>query len=187
MDGSAGALEERIKRLEEQVAHLQKGGAPEDRVSLVCFSGEWDRLFAAFTIANGALALGQEVHIFFTFWAVSALRKEGATAPAGKSLIQQMLSMMLPGHVGTVPLSKMHFGGMGKAMLGMLMKEKGVDDLGTLMKQAKEMGAHFHLCETSSGLFGLDCKELVDSDTLNTCGVATFLSLALKSRIVLFI
>ena len=77
-------LEERVAALEEELGTLKglvEKEKRDDLVSLICFSGEWDRLFAALTIAAGALAMGQKVHLFFTFWAVSALRKGGRADP----------------------------------------------------------------------------------------------------------
>jgi hypothetical protein len=80
-------LEKEIQALKSQL-DLQKS---ENKVNIICFSREWDRLFAALSIASGALALGSEVHLFFTFWAVSALRdpdKKGkkGTGPAPKGI-----------------------------------------------------------------------------------------------------
>lgn len=179
------ALEASLAGRDARIARETKA----DRVCLVCFSGEWDKLFAAFTLANGALALGQEVHLFFTFWAVSALRKETAAAPGreGRSLIQRMMGWMLPRGPAGAPLSRMNFMGLSKRMMRKLMRQQGVDDIQDLMRHAKELGVHLHLCETSAGLFGFTCKDLEDGDSLNPCGVATFLSFALQSRIVLFI
>ncbi len=187
---SEKALLERITSLEEKVSDLSdrvKSQQKEESVCLVCFSGDWDKLFAAFTIANGALSLGQEVHLFFTFWAVSALLEPGKKEKGKKNIVQRMLQALLPGSSKQTPLSKMNFGGLSKVMLAKLMKEKGIDDLETLIAQARELGAHFYVCDTSAGLFGIECSELCEGGEQKACGVVTFLSLALKSRLVLFI
>jgi peroxiredoxin family protein len=188
--GSPETLELRVQRLEAEL-HRLRGEADAERrkkmAAIVCFSGEWDRLFAAFTIANGVLASGYEVHMFFTFWGATALRDPKGYKGANKTWMQKLLSRMLPSGIEQTPLSKMHFGGMGKVMMGKLMKEKGVDDLGTLLDQARELGVRFHLCDTSLSLFGWEKGELIDAERTHWCGVATFLSLAEKSRLVLFI
>ena len=158
-----------------------------DSLSIVCFSGDWDRLFAAFTIANGALAMDKEVHMFFTFWGASAVRKKGSRLSKGKSWIQKLMGRMLPEGVSSAPLSKMNFGGLGKVMMGKAMHDKGVDDLPTLVSQARELGAHFHYCDTTLQLFGFENQELLDGDNTNWCGVTTFLSMAFKSQVTLFI
>lgn len=38
------------------------------KLSLIAFSGDFDKLTAVFTLATGAAAVGYEVNIFFTFW-----------------------------------------------------------------------------------------------------------------------
>ncbi|SQC98659.1 Uncharacterized conserved protein [Fusobacterium necrophorum subsp. necrophorum] len=38
-------------------------------MTIVVFSGDYDKAMAAFVIANGALAMGKKVTMFFTFWA----------------------------------------------------------------------------------------------------------------------
>lgn len=183
------SIEQRITELEDQVKVLTEklsGQHAENKVSIICFSGEWDKLFAAFTIANGALALNQEVHMFFTFWAVSALRRKGKSKTK-KTVEQKLLAMMLPKDVEDVPLSKMNFLGLGKIFMKRLMDNKGVDDISVLMNCARELGVYIHLCETSFGLFGFGNDELIQGDDMDKCGVATFLSQAMKSRVVLFI
>jgi len=183
-------LEARLRRLEEEIAHLRRQAHEqrrEKKACIVCFSGEWDRLFAAFTIANGVLASGYEVHMFFTFWGATAMRTPGGYKPEGKSWLQRLLARMLPEGIERAPLSKMNFCGAGKVLMGRLMREKGVDSLAGLVEHARDLGVRFHLCDTSLSLFGWENAELLDGENSDWCGVATFLSWAEKSRIVLFI
>jgi Uncharacterized conserved protein len=42
------------------------------KLSLISFSGDFDKLVATFTLATGAAAVGYEVNIFFTFWGLDA-------------------------------------------------------------------------------------------------------------------
>lgn len=187
-----GALEQEVKRLESQLEQDQK-----NQMSIICFSGEWDRLFATLTIAVGALAMGMEVHLFFTFWAVSALRAEGRMNGNGngsgngngksKSFLQSMFGRMLPIGPTRAPLSKFNYGGLGKLLMKRVMKQEGVEDIDVLFQEAKDLGAHFHLCETTAGLFGLECSELNIGESVDQCGVATFLYYAHRSKQVLFI
>ena len=58
-------LVERVQALETRVASLPT----PDTMCLCVFSGELDRLLAAFNIATGAAASGSRVSMFFTFWA----------------------------------------------------------------------------------------------------------------------
>jgi peroxiredoxin family protein len=184
------ALDSRLKALESEITDLKaqlKKDIREDAVSIICFSGEWDKLFAALTIAGGALAMGKEVHLFFTFWGINALRKKKCTDNSHKSLPQSMLSRILPSGPGSAKLSHLNFAGMGKWMMKRVMKKNGVDDIEILFKEVQELGAHFHICDTTAELFGLQCTELSDLENMDQCGVATFLSYAQKSKTVLFI
>jgi len=42
------------------------------KAAMVVLSGDMDKLFAAFIIANGAAAVNMEVTMFFTFWGLRA-------------------------------------------------------------------------------------------------------------------
>jgi peroxiredoxin family protein len=189
--GGAAEVEARLRTLEARVDELQRELAARqgrEVLSLICFSGDWDRLFAAFTLASGALAMGYEVHVFFTFWSVCALRKTGKIeTPCEKNLSQSMLAKVLPCGPGKARLSRMNLLGLGPLMLKRLMKKQGVADLDMLMQEVRDLGGHLHLCDTSFGLFGLSCDELTDGASLNRCGVATFLQIAMKGRMALFI
>ena len=176
------ALERQVQDLQRQIRDCYR----ENMVSIICFSGEWDRLFAALSIASGSLAMGMEVHLFFTFWASSCLRAIGRLDGSNKTMLQKMFGRMLPCGPGRTRLSKYHFGGLGKYLMRRIMKKQGVEDIDSLFDEVKELGAHLHLCDTTAELFGLQCQELVDGE-INHCGVATFLSLAQKSKTVLFI
>ena len=46
--------------------------------TIIVFSGELDKVMAAFNIAIGAASMGFKVHMFFTFWGLNVLRKENA-------------------------------------------------------------------------------------------------------------
>ena len=53
----------------------------KEKLSIVCFSGDFDRAVAALTIATGAAATNREVTLFFTFWGLNIVK--GAAAIAG--------------------------------------------------------------------------------------------------------
>jgi peroxiredoxin family protein len=49
----------------------------QNRLCLIVFSGEMEKMLAAFVLATGAAASGMSVGMFFTFWATAALNKGG--------------------------------------------------------------------------------------------------------------
>ena len=60
-------LEVQFDELKSQVEALNKKSA-ENKLSMIVFSGDLDKVLAAFVIATGAVAMGMEVVMFFTFW-----------------------------------------------------------------------------------------------------------------------
>ena len=176
------ALEDKIKELEKRLAQVE-GQSPEDRVALVVFSGDLDRVLAAFIIATGAAAMGQQVSMFFTFWGLSALKKDKQLS--GKSLFQKMMTLMSPGSSKSLPVSKMNYFGAGAKMLRAMMKEKSVSSLEEMISLARELGVRMIACEMSRDVMGIKDSELVSD--LEFGGVAAFLADSLKSRTSLFI
>jgi len=176
------ALEEKLREMEKRLAHVEEQ-APEDRVALVVFSGDLDRVLGAFMIATGAAAMGQQVSMFFTFWGLSVLKK--GTDLAGKTLFQKMMALMSPGSSKSLPVSKMNYFGVGAKMLRSMMKERKVTSLEDMIAVAREMGVRMIACEMSRDVMGISETELVAG--LEYGGVAAFLADSLKSRTSLFI
>jgi peroxiredoxin family protein/rhodanese-related sulfurtransferase/TusA-related sulfurtransferase len=164
------------------------GGVPaavrKDKKTFVVFSGELDKVMAAFVMANGALAMGSEVTMFFTFWGLNALRKSGPQA-GGKGLLDKMFGMMMPKGPNALKLSSLNMGGLGTAMMKYVMKSKGVDSLPALMASARAAGARLVVCSMSMDVMGMKPEELVDGIEIG--GVAAFLGQAEESNVTLFI
>jgi peroxiredoxin family protein len=176
------ALEAQIRDLEKRLALVEER-APEDRVSLVVFSGDLDKVLGAFVIATGAAAMGQQVSMFFTFWGLCVLKNE--TNLGGKTLYQRMMSVMTPGSSKSLPVSKMNYFGIGAKMLRAMMKEKNVSSLEEMIVLARELGVRMIACEMSRDVMGIKESEL--SGTVECGGVGAFLADSLKSRTTLFI
>ncbi len=174
------------------VATIQKGAAdlPEksaaagDDKTFVVFSNDLDRILAAFVIANGAAALGKKVTMFFTFWGLTAIKKPNAPK-VEKDAMANMFSMMLPKSSLGLGLSKINFGGMGPKMMRKRMKDKNVDSIETMIKQAIKAGVKLIACQMSMDVMGVSPEELIDGVTIG--GVATYLEAAEKSNVNLFI
>lgn len=181
-DASLEALQERVRSLEEALNSLERR-VPEDRVALIVFSGDLDKVLASFVIATGAAAMGQEVTMFFTFWGLSALKKQSTLA--GKTLSEKMMAVMTPGSTIDMGVSKMNFFGIGARMLRSMMDNKQVASVEELMEMARDMGVRFVACEMARDVMGIEEAELLDG--VETGGVAAFLGDALNSRTALFI
>ncbi len=179
------SLEGRIESLESELATLT-ANAPEDKLSMVVMSGDFDRIMAAFIIATGAAAMYDKVSMFFTFWAIPALR-DPRKAPPPKDFLSRMFSWMLPKGTPALKLSKMNMGGMGTSMMKRLMKKKNVMGLEELLQRAAESGVEICICQMSMELMGFHSQEMIDYPGRKLCGVATFLAEAGTSKASLFI
>lgn len=179
------ALEKQVADLKAQLDGLVKN-SPEDKLSMIVFSGDLDKALASFIIATGAVAMGMDVVMFFTFWGTPILRNKDKNV-GGKDFMGKMFGTMLPKGIDQVKLSKMNMGGMGTAMMKSLMNKKNVASLDQMLEMAEELGVKIYVCEMSMDLMGFKREEMVDYKHMDFCGVAKFLEEAHGSRIQLFI
>ena len=152
--------------------------------TLVVFSGDLDKVLAAFIIANGAASMGRPVTMFFTFWGLNALRKQDKIS-VKKPIIDKMFGIMLPRGAKKLKLSNMNMGGMGTLMMKKVMKDKNVDSLEELMKKGMASGIKLVACTMSMDVMGITKDELIDGVEL--AGVASYLGDAEESNVNLFI
>ncbi len=178
-------IENQFTEFQSQLAALEKKTA-EDKLSMVVFSGDLDKIIAAFVIATGAVAMGMDAVMFFTFWGTPVLR-DAKKSVGGKDTFGKMFGTMLPKGMSQVKLSKMNMGGMGTAMMKSLMKKKNVASLEEFLAMAEELGVQIFICEMSMDLMGFKREEMIDYKNLTFCGVAKFLEEAANSKVQLFI
>ncbi len=137
-----------------------------DRVTIILHSGDMDKVYSALIIGNGALAMGMEASIYFTFWGLQRLQKGGLEKG---------------------PLSKMHFLGLGRWMIKRRMRKANVAPLERLMADFKELGGRVIACEMTMEIMGLRREDLRE-DWIDEYGaVGTYIREARESAITLFI
>jgi peroxiredoxin family protein len=151
----------------------EKATKPE-KMTIVLHSGDMDKAYSALIIANGALAMGMEASIYFTFWGLNRLRKDDPLAFPAAGLEKG-------------PLSKMNMLGLGKWMIKRRMKKANVASLETLMKDFKELGGKILACDMTMEIMGIRPDQL-RQDLVDECGaVGSFIQEARESGTVLFI
>jgi peroxiredoxin family protein len=148
---------------------LKKGKSSEGsqikktkKKTFLMFSGDLDKAFAGMVMANGARAMGNDVTLFFAFWGINILRNSEFNKPVEKSFLDKMFGMMMP---------KGAF----------VMKEKKVDSLPVMIKQALDSGIKMVACSMSMDVMGITKEELIDGVEIG--GVAHFLSEAETSDV----
>ncbi|MBS1112431.1 MAG: Peroxiredoxin family protein [Nitrospirae bacterium] len=137
-----------------------------NKATIIAHSGDMDKIYSALIIANGALAMGMEASIFFTFWGLQRLKKGGLEKG---------------------PLSKMNMLGLGKLMVKLKMKKVGVATLERLLQDFKELGGKILACDMTMEIMGIKKEELRDDLISDYCAVGTYVNEARDSSITLFI
>ena len=137
-----------------------------DKATIVVHSGDMDKLYSALIIGNGALAMGMEVTLYFTFWGLLRLTKGGLEKG---------------------PLSKMHMLGMGKRMMKQRMDKQNVASLQRLMTDFKELGGKIIACEMTMEIMGVKPSDL-NEGLIDTYGaVGTYIQESRNAALTLFI
>lgn len=136
------------------------------KTTIVVHSGDMDKIFSAFIIANGSMAMGMEASLYFTFWGLNRLKKGG---------------------LDKGPLSKMNMLGLGRRMVRQRMEKANVAKLEQMVKDFKELGGKIIACEMTMEIMGIK-KEDLRLDWIDEFGaVGTYVNEARRSDITLFI
>jgi peroxiredoxin family protein len=148
----------------EMTEEMKEDGA--DKVTIIVHSGDLDKIYSALIIANGALAMGMEASLFFTFWGLQRLKKGGLEKG---------------------PLSKMNMLGLGRWMVLRRMRAAKVASLDKLLADFKELDGKIIACEMTMEVMGIR-KEDLRADLIDVYGaVGTYVQEARGSAINLFI
>ncbi len=182
VENKSGIIHATIEKAEPKSSCKMVNGT--DNKTLIVFSDDLDKALASFVIANGAASTGKKVTMFFTFWGLNVIKKRQKPA-VSKDIFGKMFGWMLPAHSGKLKLSKMNMGGAGSWMMRLIMKNKHIDSLESLIAQAAENGVEMIACTMSMDVMGVKEEELMDNVTLG--GVATYLERAEDANVNLFI
>jgi peroxiredoxin family protein len=153
-------------------------------LTMIVFSGDMDKLVAAFSIATGAAASDMDVTMFFTFWGMRALKKKNART--GKSIFGKMMGMMESGDIAKASPSKYSMGGMGRWMFKKMMGAKNVLSLEEFRKMSIDLGVNLYACQMSMDVMEIPRESMID-EVKDVVGVAFMLEHSKDSFSTLFI
>ncbi len=156
----------------------------KNKLTLVVLSGDLDKVMASYIIASGAAAAGMEVIMFFTFWGLKAIQRDGVFT--GKGLFGKMLGVMNRGGLNAIGPSRLNMGGMGRWMFKLMMKQKGVTQLPELRQAAIDLGVQMLPCQMSMDVMEITRGHFIP-EAAEPVGVATMLEHASESSIQFFI
>ena len=137
-----------------------------ERMTIILHSGDMDKVYSALIIGNGALAMGMEVTIFFTFWGLQRLEK---------------------GALEKGPLSKMHLLGLGKWMVKRRMRQANVASLDRMLRDFKDLGGKIMACDMTMEIMGIRPEDLRQDLIDEYCAVGSYVQETRASRVTLFI
>jgi peroxiredoxin family protein/TusA-related sulfurtransferase len=168
-------------------ANLAVRQEPEvPQCTLLVLHNDREALLAALLVAVGAASQGMNVMMFFTFWGLNLLRGENLAMPEEPvSWAQRMFKWMMPKGPAKQKLGKLDMGGMGRSMLGSIMKQYRLMDIPELMVTAEEQGVQFVACTMSMQVMGITKRDLAPRGNLDFGGVAAFVESASRSRVSL--
>lgn len=90
-----------------------------DKATIIVHSGDMDKVYSALIIGNGALSMGMDVSMYFTFWGLERLKKD---------------------QLEKGPLSRMNLLGLGKRMMKRKMEKANVASLEKLLQDFVDLG-----------------------------------------------
>lgn len=139
-------------------------GSGPDKLSIVVFSGFYDRVHYALVMAAAAAATNRAVTVFFTMGAARALER----GQGWKRL----------------PVSE---GAMDAATMDATFRQRNVASFEELLDSCVALGVTFMVCEMGLKALGMDAANLRPDIPLAQGGVVTFLADASKDGAMMFV
>jgi peroxiredoxin family protein len=180
-------------RFEQKMREREAAHVPS--MAIIATKGTIDWAYPPFILASTAAALGYEVSIFFTFYGLKLLKKDLdlEVTPVGNPAMPMKMPIgpdwfreidwPIPNFVkSNLP----GFERMATALMKRTFRQKGVASIEELRELSVEAGVKLYACQMTVDAFGFDKPDFI-SDITGWVGAASFLPMAQKSDITLFI
>jgi peroxiredoxin family protein len=181
----ASTYAELLERIEALEAASSGGVKQENKLTIIAWGGDLDRIWPTTILATTAAASGMESSVFFTFWGLFAIVKPGVRI-TGDNWMQKMMSAMNPGSAQKAKLSRYHFAGAGPTMFKKLADDHQVARPDELIATAQELGVRLIPCQMTMDLLGLKSEDLLDG-LEEPIGAATAIAEMRNAAVSLFI
>jgi peroxiredoxin family protein len=182
---SLAELLQRVEALEAQQLEQGKAVQKKNKMTIIAWGGNLDRIWPTTILATTAAASGMEASVFFTFWGLFAIVKPGVRI-TGDNWMQKMMSVMNPGSAQKAKLSHYQFLGAGPAMFKRLADDNNVAKPDELIPLAQDLGVRLIPCQMTMDLLGLKRENLLDG-LEEPIGAATAIREMREAAIPLFI
>lgn len=141
---------------------------PPDKLSVVVFSGDYEKVHYALAMASAAVAVNRPATLFFTMEAIHGLGKKDAEGKPGWHALSAG-------------------GGEAAAARDEGYAGRGVAVFEELLGSCTELGVKFMVCETGLRVLGLTAGDLRQDIAIAEGGIVSFLHDASAHGAVVFI
>ena len=174
-----------LQRVEALEAQQDKAIQKKNKMTIIAWGGNLDRIWPTTILATTAAASGMESSVFFTFWGLFAIVKPGVRI-TGDNWMQKMMSAMNPGSAQKAKLSRYHFAGAGPTMFKKLADDHQVAKPEELIATSQDLGVRLIPCQMTMDLLGLRHEDLLDG-LEEPIGAATAIAEMRDAAVSLFI
>jgi peroxiredoxin family protein len=157
----------------------------KNKLTIIAWGGDLDRIWPTTILATTAAASGMEASVFFTFWGLFAIVKPDVRV-TGQNWMQRMMSVMNPGSAQKAKLSRYQFAGAGPQMFKRLARKHQVARPEELIETARDLGVRLIPCQMTMDLLGLRREDLLDG-LEEPIGAATAIAEMREASVSLFI
>ncbi|HEY7667499.1 MAG TPA: DsrE/DsrF/DrsH-like family protein [Actinomycetota bacterium] len=178
-------LADLLARVEALEAADERRIERKNKLTIIAWGGELDRIWPTTILATTAAASGMEASVFFTFWGLFAIVKPEVRV-TGDNWMQKMMAVMNPGSAQKAKLSRYHFAGAGPAMFKKLADDHQVAKPEELIATARDLGVRLIPCQMTMDLLGLKREDMLDG-LEEPIGAATAIAEMREASISLFI
>lgn len=180
-------------RFEEKIKAREENKTPS--LAIIATKGTMDWAYPPMILASTASALGWDVSVFFTFYGLELLKKDLhlEVSPLGNPGMPMKMPFgpkWFKGINWNVPnlvmASVPGFEKMATGMMKQTVKNNGVASVAELREACIEGGVNLVACQMTVDLFGYTHDDFIP-EVKDWIGAATFLPIAQKSDVCLFI
>jgi len=180
------------QKIEEALRQREESRTPS--MAIIATRGTLDWAYPPFILGSTAAALGWDVSIFFTFYGLNLLKKDVShlkVSPLGNPGMPMKMPFgpdWLKGINWNIPnivqAGITGFESLATSLMQQTIKNNGVATISELRDLAREADVKFIACQMTVDLFGFTHDDFIDG--LDFAGAATFLPVAQKANVSLF-
>ena len=179
-------------KIEAKLKEIQESKTPS--MAIIATKGTLDWAYPPFILASTAAALGWDVTIFFTFYGLNLVKKDVSdlkVSPLGNPGMPMKMPFGPDWFKGInwnipniVQAGIPGFETVATSLMQQTIKNNGVASIEELRSLSLEADVKFIACQMTVELFGFTHDDFIDG--LDYAGAATFLPVAQKSDVCLF-